>query len=383
MNERQPIRAILVDPSLFTAPYDAALNEGLLAAGIDPIWAVRPLRKGDEPSIPERYIDAFFYRHVDQMTWLPAALRKPIKGFAHAWGLAKLAARIRRHKPHVVHFQWTVLPVLDALAMILIRQKCLVVITVHDTTSYNGDRISTWQAAGFDLPMKMADRVIVHTEGARKTLLRRGIPAAKLAVIPHGPLTLPVPPSQTTTRRDSRWTFLLFGAIKPYKGADVFVEAIALLPKEVRERARFIIAGRQRMDLAPICARIADLNLQDVVELQPRRFTDQEMADLFVETDCFVFPYRQIDASGVYFLAKSLSKWLIASGVGVFAEDLKVGVDGVLIPPVNPKALAGALECAINERPTVPARSSSSDWTTIGLATLQTYKSALRASGGE
>src|SRR6187399_593003 len=34
------LTALLVDPSLFTAPYDGALNDGLLAAGVRPSWAV-------------------------------------------------------------------------------------------------------------------------------------------------------------------------------------------------------------------------------------------------------------------------------------------------------------------------------------------------------
>ncbi len=52
------------------------------------------------------------------------------------------------------------------------------------------------------------------------------------------------------------------------------------------------------------------------------------MADLFADTDCFVFPYRQIDASGVYFLTKSLNKWTIATRVGIFAEDFQDGAQG-------------------------------------------------------
>ena len=43
----KPIEALLVDPSLFTAPYDAALTSGLVAAGVDPMWATRPQRRND------------------------------------------------------------------------------------------------------------------------------------------------------------------------------------------------------------------------------------------------------------------------------------------------------------------------------------------------
>jgi len=100
------------------------------------------------------------------------------------------------------------------------------------------------------------------------------------------------------------------------------------------------------------------------------------LADLFAETDCFVFPYRQIDASGVYFLAKSLPKWIIASNVGVFAEDLRDGVEGTIVPPTDPFALALAMGRAITERLAPGVKLPSSNWTRIGKATQAVYRHA-------
>ena len=56
-----PLRALLVDPSLFTGPYDGALTEGLVAAGVEPVWAVRPTRKGDRQEIDVARVDPFFW----------------------------------------------------------------------------------------------------------------------------------------------------------------------------------------------------------------------------------------------------------------------------------------------------------------------------------
>jgi glycosyltransferase involved in cell wall biosynthesis len=220
--------------------------------------------------------------------------------------------------------------------------------------------------------------VIVHTRAGRDTLLRRGVPVGKLVVIPHGPLKLHTAPSSraATVRTDDRWTFALFGEIKPYKGVDLLVEALALLPPSVRERARFIVAGRPRMDVAPLVARVLELGLEEVIEIRAHRLSEEEMAVLFAETDCFLFPYRQVDASGVYFLVKSLGKWIIASKVGVFAEDLQEDVHGALIAPNDPRALADAIELAVAEHFAPRPASSSSDWTSIGSATRDVYLQA-------
>jgi glycosyltransferase involved in cell wall biosynthesis len=380
MKDGLPIRALLVDPSLFTAPYDAALTEGLVAAGVQPTWAIRPTRDGDRQEIAPEYVDDFFYRRVDGMTYLPGPLRALAKGVAHALGLAQLVMRVVVKRPDVVHFQWLVVPPLDALAIRLIALRCPVVFTVHDTVPFNGDHLSMLQKLVLDLPIRLSDRVIVHTEAGRERLRARGVPDEKLAVIPHGPLRLhvaaPAPAPAVTAPAAGRVTFVAFGEIKRYKGPDLLIEAVALLPPGLRARARFIIAGRPRMDLAPLLARAADLRLQDSLEIWPRRLTEAEMGDLFGQTDCFVFPYRQIDASGVYFLTKSFGKWIIASRVGVFAEDVKDGVQGQLVAPEDPQALAAAIAAAIRERPAPRASSPTSAWLEIGHATRDVYRQA-------
>jgi glycosyltransferase involved in cell wall biosynthesis len=382
MSEPKPMRVLLIDPSLFTAPYDAALTDGLIAQGVVPTWIVRPIRDGDRQEIPAQYVDDFFYKRTERMTFLPRRLRAVAKGLAHALGLARLVARVVARAPDVVHFQWLVVPPLDALAIRLITLRCPVVLTVHDTVPFNGDRLSMLQNLAFDLPMRLSHRLIVHTRAGRDRLIERGIPDDKVAVIPHGPLQLHavIPPREVPVDTapappaDPRMTFVMFGEIKPYKGPDVLIEAIGRLPPPLRRRARVVIAGRPRMELAPLLARIAALGLEETIEVRARRLSEAEMATLFQQASCFVFPYRQVDASGVYFLTKALGKWIIASRVGIFAEDVQEGVQGALVPPDDVAALVAALTTAIVEQPTARATSPSLAWFDIGRATRTLYE---------
>lgn len=380
MSDLAPLRVLLVDPSLFTAPYDAALTEGLLNAGVEPTWAVRPTRPGDRQELPIQRTDAFFYRFVERARFLPGKLRSACKGVAHAWGLATLVWRVVRRRPHVVHFQWIVVPALDTLAIWLLRSFVPIVLTVHDSVPFNGERRSRWQTWGFELPIKLSDRVVVHTKASREALLARGIASDKIVVIPHGPLSLPIAPSRPRITRggeEERYTFVVFGEIKPYKGCDVLVEALGLLPELIRKQVRVVIAGRPRMNLAPLRERINALGLSSIVELRAARLSEPEMADLFGEADCFVMPYRQIDASGVYFLVKSLGKWLIASRVGIFAEDLREGSQGFLVAPGSAPQLAVSLARAVVERPKPERVEAGAAWTAIGQATSDLYRELL------
>jgi len=379
-SEHSSLRVLLVDPSLFSGPYDAALNEGLLAAGINPRWAVRPSRPGDRADLSAEHAEPLFYRHVDGLSGLPGWLRKAAKGVAHVVGLTRLLRAIGETEPDVVHFQWTVFPALDAVALLAIRRFCAVVVTVHDSTPGNGDGPLLFRL-GQRLPMRLAHRVIVHTETARAELVRHGIAPATIDVVRHGPLRLRVPPPDPThARQDERYTVVLFGELKTYKGIDILIDAVGLLPLHVRRDVRVLVTGRAQMDVAPLIARIHELGLEDVIQVAQRRLTEEQMSELFAGADCFVFPYRVVDASGVYFLVRSLSRWIIASRVGVFAEQLADGIDGELVPVANPPALAAALERAVTTRPR-PRSSSSpeSDWNAIGHATRGVYGAALES----
>lgn len=371
------LRAVLVDPSLFTAPYDAALTEGLLLAQVDPLWVTRPTRRGDRQELPLARTAPFFYRRTDEATWLPTRLKPLAKGLAHFGGLCTLMWRTYTQPPDVLHFQWIVVPVLDTLAMGLLRRMCPLVLTVHDTIPFNGQKLSWLQRLGHDGPMQHAHRVIVHTRAGRAALLERGVPGSKLAVVPHGPLQLATVAPTRSSPRDSRYTFVLFGEIKPYKGLDVLIEAMAMIPPALRQQTRVIVAGRPRMSITGLVDQIAQLGLEGQFDLRPERQTEVQMATLFDDADCFVFPYRQIDASGVYFLVAGLGKWMIASQVGIFAEDLASGIDGTLVPPQDPHALAQALQQAIADRPAGRHKAVGDSWAEIGRATRQLYQEAI------
>ncbi|KQP17909.1 glycosyltransferase [Pseudorhodoferax sp. Leaf267] len=379
----KPLCVLLVDPSLYTAPYDAALTEGLVSAGVTPTWATRPIRAGDRQEIPAEYVDDFFYKRSDdggESRW-----RNVRKGLEHFQGLVSLVSKVFQHKAKVVHIQWVVLPLFDALAIGVIRLFRPVVLTVHDTIPFNGERMSHLKRMGFHLPLRLANHLISHTVTGRQHLISAGIPAEKISVIAHGPLKLhhPVAPLAADHGGDVAvpdgrpYNMVLFGEVKPYKGLDLLVEAVGLLAPDVQSRVRITVAGRPRMDLTGIHKRIAELGIDDCFRFDLRRLSEQDMADLFSQADCFLFPYRQIDASGVYFLVKSLGRWLIASKVGVFAEQMDGTDDGQLVPSGDVVALAEALHHAAVNRPQARPMDSKDSWESIGTQTRGLYEQLL------
>ena len=75
------------------------------------------------------------------------------------------------------------------------------------------------------------------------------------------------------------------------------------------------------------------------------------MHALFEIADAFVFPYREIEASGVFYLVQGLARWVIASRLGAFAEAIEDGVSGRLVAPGDPRSWRGRLAECVERRP--------------------------------
>ncbi|WP_242138284.1 glycosyltransferase family 4 protein [Sphingomonas sp. TREG-RG-20F-R18-01] len=366
---------LLVDPSLFTAPYDAALSAGLTASGVQPSWATRGLRVQEEDLLGATPTLPFFYPRTDGPNRRVGAGWRVVKGLEHVAGLRRLTREAGRFD--VVHFQWAAVPMLDVRAVRRIRRERPVVLTVHDIQPFNGRAVSAAQSRGYDATLAAFDRLIVHTEQGRAALLARGLAAARIHVVPHGilPLRAAAPEARAD---DGRWRVVLFGRLQAYKGVDVLVEALGLIDTRTRARLEVIVAGEAQLPVEPLLARARMLNLGASFTVREGRLSEDAMAALLRSADAFVFPYRTIDASGVLHLVADLDRWLIASDLGAFRTMIGDAPGaGELVPPTDAKALAAALVRSIGQRPQAPLATGLPDWAQIGAMTRAVYESAL------
>jgi glycosyltransferase involved in cell wall biosynthesis len=368
-----------VDPSLFTAPYDAALSGGLAANGVDPVWATRGLRAGEEDLLAGHRVDRFFYPRTDGARRRTGPLAKAIKGVEHFAGLDTLVERVERDGHDLVHFQWAALPFLDRRAIARIRRSRPVVLTVHDIRPFNGRPVSALQRRGYEDVLAAADHLIAHTEEGLDALLARGSPADRVSIVPHG--LLPLMPAPAELRPiPHRWRIILFGRLQAYKGADLLVEALGHIHPAVREGLEVIVAGEPQIPVEPLRTRARTLGLGLSFAIRDWRLGEAEMAALLRSADAFVFPYRSIDASGVLHLVADLDRWLIASDLGAFRAMLgEAPGAGTLVPPEDVDRLAVAITASIHRQPTQRPLIGVSDWTEIGARTRAVYERTIHA----
>lgn len=158
--------------------------------------------------------------------------------------------------------------------------------------------------------------------------------------------------------------FLLLASIEPRKGQDIFVKALAQLPKEIQQAARFEIAGRT-LDpdfwppLEPIAKTIENLSLTGAV-------THVEAIAKLAGADVIVSPSRDEAMPTVTILeAMSLGKAIITSNVGGTAETFRDGENALLVRPEKPEELAAAIRRLIEKPALIPA---------LGRSARQTYE---------
>jgi len=384
------VKIALIDPSLFTLPYDSDLAHALIGRGHDVTLYGRPVVPA-EAAVRPGFLVEHFYRElagVAAARW-PRGLAKVAKGAAHVRGMRRLVAALRQAAPDVIHFQWLPLPVVDDRFLPALRRIAPLVVTAHDSHPFNANPTSVVQQIGASGILRRFDRVIVHTAQARDRLVGGRIDAARVALVPHGvaPAVAP-PPDQrgSRDRGDGRIGFLLLGRVKPYKGVDVLIEAVRRMPAADRQRCRVLVAGRPYMDMGPLES--ARTSVADCVRFDLRFLSEAEMARLLDDADAFVFPYREIDTSGVFCDSLRLCRPIVASRIGAFAELLEHGRHALLVPPDDPDALAAALSRVVNEPELrsgmAAALAALADrlptWDSVAGETLAIYRSARDAA---
>ena len=129
-----------------------------------------------------------------------------------------------------LHVQWLAVPQVD----LHLRFRSPSVFTAHDLLPRRtAGKRDLWARL-----LSRFDRVVVHTERGRETLLDLGV---EPVVISH-----PVYPS-AAVRDDDGQTILALGVIRPYKGLADAIETVRRLPD-----ARLLVAGDPAMPLGEL-----------------------------------------------------------------------------------------------------------------------------------
>ncbi|MFC4560582.1 glycosyltransferase family 4 protein [Nocardiopsis mangrovi] len=142
------------------------------------------------------------------------------------------------------------------------------------------------------------------------------------------------------TGRKVRHHLLFFGIVRPYKGVDVLLRALAAgAPASVT----LTVAGEVWGGADDLRSLAAELGIAERVEFREGYVASAELPELFGAADAVVLPYRSATATQNVWLAHEHGLPVIATRAGTLADQVRDGIDGLLCAPGDPDDLARAL----------------------------------------
>lgn len=188
------------------------------------------------------------------------------------------------------------------------------------------------------LLLRSTGATLVHSDAQATLAADLGADLVAVADLPpHLPGGAPRP---REGKADDPTRLLALGIVRPYKGLDVLLSALAEVPGPTLTIAGEMWgdAGRQVRELA------ADARLDGRVTLREGYVPADDIAPLLARHDVLALPYRHATASQNALLAHEHGLAVLASTVGTFPDQVRDGVDGLLVPPGDEPALVSALQ---------------------------------------
>jgi glycosyltransferase involved in cell wall biosynthesis len=259
-----------------------------------------------------------------------------LQGARHIPGLIR---ELRRDRPAVfhAHLSWP-FAAKNALVTALLARVPAVVATIQ---LFPEDfRIHFWTSVQERLIAASVGRYIaVSRDIAQQVEQRLRWPTDKITVIHNG-----VQVDRFRDRTDpalramlsggGRLVLLTIARLDVQKGHDVLLRAAAQVPG-----AHFVFAG-EGPERAALEAQASTLGLRDRVLFLGHR---TDVPELLAAADIFVLPSLYEGSSLAILEAMAAAKPIVATAIGGTDELIVDGRSGLLVPPADPQALAGAL----------------------------------------
>jgi glycosyltransferase involved in cell wall biosynthesis len=173
-----------------------------------------------------------------------------------------------------------------------------------------------------------------------------GITHTPVEVVPYG---IPAVRAIQKNGADSHKSFITLASIERRKGQDILLEAIKKLPTKLREAAHFKIVGRYLEPSLVEKVKASAAGLGNV-EFTGERNHAQSL-ELLAASDGLICSSRDETMPITILEAMSLGKVIISADVGGIAEWVRDEMNGLLVPPENPEALARAIERCLSDEP--------------------------------
>lgn len=255
------------------------------------------------------------------------------------WG-TRLVLEALRFRPDILHVQEV--DVVGATLAATLGRTVMTVDTVHDPAPHSGRDAGFFRdGQRFRDQIRAAARLFhVHGEYCRALLLRLE-PGRPIIQTAHPVIHVP---AAADLRAPEPGRILFFGRMEAYKGLDVLLDAVDLLRAQGLTFT-LVLAGR-----GSELERLRDrTSASPDIEVLDGFLSPAEVIREFQRCAFVVAPYLDATQSGVTAGAIANGRAIVASAVGGLPEVVRDGLNGLLVPPGDARALADALGRMLRE----------------------------------
>lgn len=203
------------------------------------------------------------------------------------------------------------------------------VLTVHNILPHEQKKLDKLL---FKILYKISNELIVHNFNTKEQLIRTfNINSNKIHVIPHGIYSNQVQKVdiQNQTEIKEKRNLLFFGIIRQYKGLDVLLKALTLLPEYHKNNIKLKIVGKNYTGIN-YNEFVLNYGLESIVTIIDDYIPEEEVSEYFNWADAVILPYKNISGSGALLLSYTFNKIVIASDLPSFVEETENGKTGYL-----------------------------------------------------
>ena len=314
---------LMVDISGRSPIYDIALCNALHKA-MSPKHHIKLFAANIQPTEIECDWGKMFNFIPPKLQRSKATPLRAIKAIMAVLNYLALIVRMTMQKTDILHFQW--LPFVEISSIekyfLIILHRILpntkFILTIHNVYPHDSNSIKKQSyRKRFAQVESFFDKFIVHLETTKKEFCSDfKISTDRVKVINHGILT-PKNINAIRRHREKKTNLIMFGNQSCYKGTDIFVQAIALLPQECQKNVHALIVGKTYPSYLNELKRT-----NENIEIIPEYVSDEELYKHIISSDIIILPYREISQSGVLLLALSFKRLIITSDIPSFKETL-------------------------------------------------------------
>ncbi|MGQ0613239.1 MAG: glycosyltransferase [Planctomycetaceae bacterium] len=232
--------------------------------------------------------------------------------------------------------------------------------------------------------LESAAAIVAVAQPLADAVLRLGVPEAKVSVIDNGVDGRAFAPGKSAPARrelgiseEGPW-ILSVGSLVPVKGQDLLLDAMASLAGS----ARLLLVG-EGPELGRLRMRAARLGLADRVHFAGG--VPHERLPLYYRAaDLFCLPSRNEGCPNVVLEALASGCPVVAAAVGQVPNLVEEGRSGLLVPPEDASALAGALGRMLahpTDRAAARASVEGRTWATVADRVADLFEEVLGRAG--